>query len=166
MTTPSQEVYREIPLTKGQVAFVSDCDYERLSSYKWFAFFRVGSWYAHRNGPTVSGKRETIMMHHDIVGKPARGMVTDHINRNGLDNRRCNLRHASYSENAMNRKTRKTSTTGLKGVSPKKSNGKWIAAIQVSGKRKHLGVFLTPEDAHAAYCAAAKLMHGEFSRTL
>ena len=165
MTTPFLELYREIPLSKGKTAFVSEQDYERLSGYRWFSHLRSGNWYAHRNGPTLEGKRAFVMMHHDVIGKPVTGIVTDHINGNSLDNRRSNLRHASYSENARNRKTRRTSTTGLKGVSPKKDNGKWTASIYVSGKRKHLGVFSTPQEAHVAYCEAASKFYGEFART-
>jgi hypothetical protein len=88
----------------------------------------------------------------------------DHINGQRDDNRFENLRVASLSENMRNRKTNYTSTTGLKGVQPRKS-GRWAARIMVDGGRRiHIGTFDTAEEAHAAYCVAAERHHGEFAR--
>lgn len=87
----------------------------------------------------------------------------DHINRDGLDNRIVNLRDASRSQNAGNQKRRTTNTSGLKGASPLR--GKWQGKICVRGEQIYLGLFDTPEAAHAAYCAAAEKHFGEFART-
>jgi hypothetical protein len=88
----------------------------------------------------------------------------DHINGNRADNRIINLREATLSQNAANRKCRDDNASGFKGVSLNKSLGKWNAGIKVNGNMIRLGVFETPEQAHAAYCAAADKLHGEFAR--
>lgn len=86
----------------------------------------------------------------------------DHINGDPLDNRFCNLREATRHQNMHNTKKR-AGTSRYKGVS--KSFGKWKAQIRANGNPIHLGQFATEEEAHAAYCKAAKELHGEFART-
>lgn len=103
-------------------------------------------------------------MHRAILGcDPA--LQIDHINGNGLDNRRCNLRFATASENARNRKVRADSASGIKGVRIHPQTGKWNAHIAVHGKRRSLGCFLDKESAVAAYAKASAERHGEFGRT-
>lgn len=87
----------------------------------------------------------------------------DHINGNGLDNRRSNLRLANHSENTWNRAISRNNTSRFKGVDW--HNGKWRARIGVGGKRQFLGHFETPEEAYAVYCDSANRLHGEFART-
>lgn len=89
----------------------------------------------------------------------------DHINGDRADNRIGNLRLANKSENAMNAGVRKSSASGFKGVRKVKNYEKWCARIMVGQKRQYLGYFDTPGEAHAAYCAAAERLHGEFART-
>jgi hypothetical protein len=88
----------------------------------------------------------------------------DHINGNGCDNRIANLRVATRSQNLSNARKPKTNKSGFKGVSRCKKTNKWRAQIQKDGKVRALGHFERPEDAHAAYCAAAKELHGQFWR--
>lgn len=88
----------------------------------------------------------------------------DHINLTKSDNRWCNLRPASSSQNQMNTGGRPNNTSGFKGVSWHSRGGRWRANIRVGGKKKHLGYFDTAEDGYAAYCAAAKSHYGEFAR--
>lgn len=88
----------------------------------------------------------------------------DHINCNRTDNRMANLREATHSENVKNTPMRKTNTSGYKGVTWHKHTGKWAAQIKVNSKHIHLGIFDTPEEAHAAYCEAAKKYHGLFAK--
>lgn len=88
----------------------------------------------------------------------------DHIDCDRSNNRFENLRLAFDCGNAQNAKLRRDSTTGFKGVSYFKRNKKWGAGIQAGGVRKFLGLFKSPESAHAAYCSAAALLHGEFAR--
>lgn len=88
----------------------------------------------------------------------------DHINSNTVDNRWANLRLATSSQNQMNVLMWSSNTSGYKGVSWHKGEGRWRACIRVKGKRKYLGYFDTAEQGYAAYCEAAKLHHGEFAR--
>jgi len=89
----------------------------------------------------------------------------DHENGETADNRFANLRLATHSQNIANSRLRRDSTSGLKGVSFYTSAGKWGANISKDGRRHYLGLFNTPEEAHAAYCAAAGELQGEFART-
>jgi hypothetical protein len=95
---------------------------------------------------------------------PPHGMDIDHINGDGLDNRWSNLRLATRAENIRNSRTKATNTSGFKGVSWHKRDRKWQAHIKINGRSKNLGLFEAPEDAHAAYVAAAQKYHGEFAR--
>ena len=87
----------------------------------------------------------------------------DHINGNPSDNRIANLRACTKSQNQHNRGVNKNNTSGFKGVCWHSGVGRWRAYIVINWKQKHLGLFDTPEQAHAAYRAAADLMHGEFA---
>ena len=88
----------------------------------------------------------------------------DHWNLNRTDNRFCNLREATNSENHANMRARADNTSGFKGVYFHKPNRKWVTQITVIGKRIYLGSFDTKGSAHAAYAAAAKQHFGEFAR--
>lgn len=93
--------------------------------------------------------------------------VVDHINNDKSDNRWCNLREADNFKNRQNIGKRKNNSSGYKGVSYCKEQNKWMASLGYTnndGKRCHkkIGRFYTPEEAHQAYCKAAKELHGEF----
>lgn len=88
----------------------------------------------------------------------------DHINGNRADNRWLNLREADSCQNRQNMKRSSRNTSGFKGVSWHERGQKWMAQIACRGGREHLGLFDTIEAAYAAYCAAAKRLHGEFAR--
>ena len=135
---------KTIPLTQGQHAIVDDADYERLSAYRWYAAWKNNTYYAARKTPLNGRKQGTEYMHHVIIGKPQNGQVTDHRNRNGLDNRRSNLRHATKSVNRMN--------TDATGVSWDKERGKWRAQMMVNGKQYLLGRFTN----YTAACRARR----------
>lgn len=112
----------------------------------------------------LDGKRQKrIYMHRQILN-PGQGLEVDHINGNKLDNRRCNLRPATHSQNGMNRGARRGTSTGLKGVCFSKQKGKFHAVIHAGRKKNHIGFFLTAEAAKAAYDKAAIEKHGEFAR--
>lgn len=98
-----------------------------------------------------------------VTGRWPEGDI-DHSNRDGFDNRFANLREASRSQNAGNQKRRVTNRSGFKGVARIAGREKWQGKICVRGKQIYLGLFDTPEAAHAAYCAAAEKHFGEFAR--
>lgn len=89
----------------------------------------------------------------------------DHRDENRANNRLENLRDATHSENAHNRRAYANNTSGFKGVSWDKARSQWAAVIQKDGRQTTIGRFATAEEAYAAYCAAAAAMHGEFART-
>lgn len=156
--------HKYIGLTKGKVAIVDAEDYERINARKWYARTFRNVWYASANGPKVKGKRLcTLHMHHFVLA-PQEGMVTDHINGNGLDNRRSNLRLVTKFENAWNKKVSSRNKTGLKGISYRKDRNYWVAKITVNRQTIRLGAFKLAEEAHKAYMEKAKELHGEFFR--
>ena len=152
---------REIPLTRGKVALVGDTDYLELSKYKWYAKKAGNIFYAVRNSPTVGGKRCQIRMHAAIAGIPPKGMETDHINGNGLDNRRENLRVVTTRENQQNRHMKKSSR--FPGVSWEEWRQKWKAQIAVNRKNHNLGRYNSEEAAARRYRIACdwQVMHME-----
>jgi hypothetical protein len=105
-------------------------------------------------------------LHRLIVGC-GEDFSVDHINGSGLDNRRENLRRCTQAENTRNRRRHSSNRSGYKGVylSPRNTGEAcWRAQIRVDGKKISLGRHDTAEAAYAAYCAASKRFHGEFSR--
>lgn len=101
-----------------------------------------------------------VTMHRFLLD-PKQGFVVDHVNGNGMDNRRCNLRVVTALQNSWNRHKRTIGSSSFKGVWGRP--GRWLAAITVRGVRKHLGTFVVEEDAAAAYDAAAVAAFGEFA---
>lgn len=154
-----------IPLTKGYFAKVDDEDFDRLSAFKW-QVSRIAAGvtvlYAKR-GEWINGKMVTRLMHKDITGA-ANYQEIDHVDLDGLNNQKSNLRFATAVQNCQNRKTRKHANP-FKGVHFHKRIGKYQAAITVNKSRKHLGYFEKAEDGAIAYDCAAIKYFGEFSRT-
>lgn len=140
-----------IDLTQGKVAYVDDKDMHLVFGKSFCAVRNGKQWYALTKIEGVS-----TYLHHLIVGKPAPGYQVDHIDRDGLNNRRKNLRHVTISLNRYNTDLRVGSTSGYKGVTPTKSRKKWRASIVVDGKRVHLGYFYDPAEASKVYYAAAQ----------
>ncbi len=154
---------KKIPLTQDKFALVDDENFSELSQFKWFAWEQCGTFYALRNIRVDDGKRMIIRMHREVLNCRPTEQI-DHKDGNGLNNQRSNLRVASSSKNNQNARKRSDNTVGLKGVYFHQQCKKFGAQIQSAGKRLHLGLFITPEEAHAAYCAAASKLHGEFAR--
>jgi len=102
-------------------------------------------------------------MHQEIIEVPE-GMVIDHVNRDGMDNRRANLRAATHSQNMCNRKkAARASYSKYKGVSWRKKTGNWQVRIKFKKKGIHLGTFSSEIDTAKSYDRAARKYHGEFA---
>lgn len=152
-----------ILLSQGMVAVVDDADYELVSAHKWCAKKIDNLYYAKTNIRLENGKQKGLYMHRLILGLTDPKIITDHIDGDGLNNQRKNIRECTRSKNQCNRRKFKNNKSGFKGVSWSKQAQKWIAEIRFEGKKKYLGCYTTPEDGHAAYCKAAAELHGEFA---
>lgn len=162
----------QITLTRGQVALVDPIDSD-LAQFKWnagraFVKGKYYGFYAVRAMP-IGVKPRSQSLHRvvmeRVIGRPlTSNEFVDHINGNSLDDTRANLRIATRSQNAFNSRRPITNKSGYKGVYWHKDNKIWAAKIKVNQKLIHLGYFHDPEEAHAAYLAAAQKYAGEFAR--
>lgn len=154
---PQWKQPRKIKLSKGYEATVDADDYEWLNQWSWH--YTQG--YASRN-IYIDGKRRLLRMHRLINDTPEE-LLTDHINRDKLDNRRENLRAATKSQNQINSFREGDNKSDYNGVCWNKSNKKWVSQISVDNKKKFLGYFDNKEEAARAYNEEAKKLHGEFA---
>ena len=158
--------YRKIQLSKYHYAIVDAEDYQKVTAYSWH--LRKGtttSYAAHSLTNGKKQKRKNLYMHDLILNTPP-GYFADHINHNGLDNRKQNLRAASPANNAQNRrKFSSPSRSKYKGVDFVKSQNAWRARITVNNKRIHLGYFTSEINAAKAYDQAATKHHKNFAYT-
>lgn len=145
-----------IPLTRGLFALVDPADAGRVNRYKWCAGESKGAYYAKR-GDYSGGKHRTVRMHTFIVGAGP-GVDVDHIDGDGLNNRRGNLRICRHIENTANQRKPSSNTSGYKGVYF--LGGKWAAKIRT----RYLGLFDTAQEAACAYDTEARRVFGEFAR--
>lgn len=154
--------FQLIPLTKGKFAKVDPADYPMLVKYKWFARYTPQTYYA-SFCRKINGRQKTFHMHR-IIMNPPDGFVVDHINGDGLDNRRANLRLATAAQNSRNCRAKINGISKYKGVSPEKRRNCWRAALTIDGKQIHIGQFKSEIEAAKAYDKAAKKYHGQFAR--
>ena len=142
-----------IPLSKGRRAIIDDADFALIGGLTWHLHETRGKEYARR--------RQTLM--HRLIIDPLPGQEVDHINGDGLDNRRANLRVVSRSQNMMNA-GRGRNAAGSKGVDRQGRGKPWRARITIEGKTKNLGRFSTKSEASNAYDQAAREHFGVFAR--
>lgn len=151
-----------VPLTRGKVALIDSAFAEEIGRYDWQAQCRRGKWYAKR-----AERREVrfiVIMMHNAIMPPPNGFEVDHKNRDGLDNRTENLRHATRSQNMANRGLFRNNRSGFRGVYFNKRyvTKPWSAQIRVNHKLVDLGRFATAEGAAEAYREAAAKFRGAF----
>lgn len=153
---------KEIKITQGKIAFVDDENFKHLNKFKWHVLRSGSNFYAVRSIRLANGKQNKIFMHREILDIP-KGLETDHINHNGLDNRKSNLRACTVSENQMNSNSQKNSSSRFKGVTWHKYARRWQAQIRHNGRTIYLRLFLSEIDAALAYNRKATEMFGKFA---
>lgn len=146
----------EITLSSGAVVLFDDADNEIVSKYFW----------SELRGPRTSYAdaftRDGVVLMHRILMNPPKGYVVDHINNNGLDNRRQNLRVVTQSENIRRAGIRVNNTSGIIGVHWNEETKRWRATFRgPNGKKVYAGVFKTKDEAAVAL---AKKRHDVFTQ--
>lgn len=153
---------KEIQLTQGKVALIDDEDFDLVDQFKWTVVSKANKiFYAYRMPSRKLGKRAPILMHRFILGAE-KGQQVDHVNGDGLDNRRENLRFSTQSENLQNMHAGRGSSK-FKGVGWFESSGKWRAKTKFNGKYIHIGLFSSEIEAAKAYNEKALELFGEFA---
>jgi len=154
---------KEIELSQGFVALVDDQDYEFLNQFSWSVHGspRSKTRYARRGDRRADGRVIFVTMHRQIMCPP-KGVTVDHVNQDGLDNRKANLRYATSQQNSFNR-TRVRTKSPYRGVRLQTRGGGWQAHIRVDGHLKALGTYRTAEEAARVYDQNALKHQGSFA---
>lgn len=150
-----------IALNKGHVAIIDD-DCAHLSRHTWQVVARSETLFYASRHVCVEGKKTKVFLHHEVLGTRQR---TDHVNGDGLDCRRRNLRPATQQQNCANARLSRANRSGFKGVALHKHAQRWTAQVTVNRKKLHLGYFDNARDAARAYDKAAMLHFGAFAKT-
>jgi hypothetical protein len=148
----------KIGLTQGKSAIVDDEDFPELARYRWHARRHKNKWYACRT--VVDGK--DVYMHRLLMGSP-QGVPVGHVNGDGLDNRRENIRVATRGLCAANVGRQRKGSSVYRGVYWHAAEGRWRATVTIDGRQRYLGYFDDEVSAARAYDVAAKAAFGEFA---
>jgi hypothetical protein len=145
----------------GSFFVIDSSDFSAVSAHTW--------WKGKRGYPVMKTSRKspdghkTIALHRFLLNPPT-GFDVDHISNDKLDNRRCNLRVCTHQQNMFNQKKRCTNTSGYYGVSLLKSCGRYEAYINISGKKKYLGLYKTAEEAAEVRDREARRLYGKYAK--
>ena len=145
---------KRIPLTQGKFALVDDEDYDKVMQHKWRARMPHVSKPNDIYANTGQYRNGTHQHMHRLVMATPKGLYPDHLDGNGLNNCKDNLRNCTHRENLQNR--HENATSAYPGVSWNKDKEKWHAAVRVNGKKRHLGYFDVELDAAIAYREACR----------
>lgn len=152
-----------IKLTQNKVSLVDDEDYNFLMGFKWYAYKHCNTYYARTNIQCLSGKRATIYMHmlvlDRMLGYEEGVSVSDHKDRNGINNQSYNLRRVSRNLNSHNKKI--SGKSKYRGVSWHKRSNKWQSRIGTDGVEIYLGMFDNEQDAAHVFDEAAREIYGD-----
>jgi len=152
----------KILLSKGFIASLDEEDLCKIDKYRWHLHKSSNTNYAAAGSITPEGKKVTLMLHRLIMNAPD-NLDVDHIDGNGLNNTKTNLRLATRSQNNMNR-VGKSKTSPYKGVCWDKSKQRYMAQIAINNSNKYIGRFTTAIEAALAYDKKAIELHGEFAK--
>lgn len=153
-----------ILLSQGKVTLVDNEDFFELNKFKWYARRNRKTFYATRNTNPRKLKLPQVQMHRIILGQIPLGKEVDHIDGDGLNNQRKNLRLVTKRENGINKSQYINNKSGFKGVSWNKREKKWSATGKLNGKQKNLGDFKNIEDAIRMRQKFVLKNYGEFTR--
>ncbi len=156
-----------IPLTQGKFAQVDDEDYDFLLQWKWHVRKNSNTWYVSRMPLTVKDKKRIpIQMHREIMKTP-KGIVVDHIDHNGLNNQKHNLRNCTHANNMKNKvpsgASKYLGVYLMYNIVKGKKYSYWKSQIRINEKTVSIGTFKTEANAAIAYNIYAEKYYGEFA---
>jgi len=156
---------KKIAVGSGYFALVDDSDFEELDQYTWTSLRCYGGLvYATTKGAYKGPGTPKVILMHRMIMSALRNITVDHVDGNGLNNTRGNLRLATMAEQQKNRKLNKNNKTGYKGVHKKKNrSGRYAAETRLNGQKYYIGTFNNARDAAVAYNAVTYLLHGKYA---
>jgi hypothetical protein len=154
---------KEIKLSRGLVSLVDDEDYIYLNQFKWYAVKAPNTFYAKRSLHMMGNNKKSVTIAmQNIIKQPTKGCIIDHIDRNGLNNQKSNLRECTQQLNCYNSSPH--TNLNIIGVTTimQKRGTVYRVQISINRKLKHIGIFKSINDAKCAYNNAVVKYHGEF----